>query len=69
MNLFASCGMPLVVTLSPLAALVVNVAVNLVLVPRVGFVGAAASSTIAYALMLVISLLYLRLRLLRPLRG
>ena len=65
MNLFASCGMPLVVTLSPLAALVVNVALNLVLVPRVGFVGAAVSSTVAYALMLVVSLLYLRLRLLR----
>jgi O-antigen/teichoic acid export membrane protein len=65
MNLFASCGMPLVVTLSPLAALVVNVAVNLVLVPRVGFVGAAMSSTVAYALMLVVSLFYLRLRLLR----
>jgi O-antigen/teichoic acid export membrane protein len=69
MNLFASCGMPLVVTLSPLAALVVNIAVNLVLVPKVGFVGAAASSTLAYALMLVVSLLYLRLRLLRPLRA
>jgi O-antigen/teichoic acid export membrane protein len=69
MNLFASCGMPLVVTLSPLAALTVNVGVNLVLVPRIGFVGAAASSTAAYALMLGISLLYLRLRLLRPRHG
>lgn len=69
MNLFASCGMPLVVTLSPLAALVVNVVLNLVLVPRLGFLGAAASSTVAYALMLAVSLLYLRLRLLRPGRG
>jgi O-antigen/teichoic acid export membrane protein len=65
MNLFASCGMPLVVTLSPLAALVVNVVVNLVLLPRVGFVGAAVSSTVAYALMLAVSLLYLQLRLLK----
>jgi O-antigen/teichoic acid export membrane protein len=65
MSLFASCGMPIVVTLSPLAALVVNLALNLILVPRVGFVGAAVSSTVAYALMLVVSLLYLQLRLLR----
>jgi O-antigen/teichoic acid export membrane protein len=66
MNLFASCGMPLVVTVSPLAALVVNVGLNLALVPRVGFVGAAASSTVAYALMLVVSLVYVQTHLLRP---
>ena len=66
MNLFASCGMPLVVTLSPLAALVLNVVANLILVPRIGFVGAAASSTAAYALMLAVSIVYLRVKLLRP---
>ena len=55
--------------LASLTALVVNVGINLVLVPRIGFVGAAVSSTVAYALMLGISLIYLRFRLLISLRG
>jgi O-antigen/teichoic acid export membrane protein len=65
MNLFASCGMPPVVVYSPLLALGVNVALNLRLIPTMGFVGAAISSSIAYGLMLAISLAYLRLRLLK----
>ncbi len=69
MNLFASCGMPRIVVVSPLLALVFNVAANLVVVPRLGFVGAAMTSSVAYALMLAMSLLYLKLRLFRGLCG
>jgi len=65
MNLFASCGMPRIVVVSPLLALVFNVAANLVVVPRLGFVGAAMTSSVAYTLMLAMSLLYIRLRLFR----
>jgi O-antigen/teichoic acid export membrane protein len=65
MNFLASCGMPRVVVVGPLLALVLNVAANLALIPRLGFVGAAIASSLAYALMLAISLAYIRLRLLR----
>jgi O-antigen/teichoic acid export membrane protein len=65
MNLFASCGMPPIVVYSPLVALVVNVGLNLWLIPAMGFVGAAISSSVAYGLMLAMSLLYTRFRLLR----
>jgi O-antigen/teichoic acid export membrane protein len=64
MNLFASCGMPAIAVYSPLIALVVNVAANLYLVPSIGFVGASISSSIAYGLMLAMSLVYIRFRLL-----
>jgi O-antigen/teichoic acid export membrane protein len=65
MNFLAACGMPRVVVLGPLVALVVNVAGNLWLIPRLGFVGASITSSVAYAVMLAISLLYIRLKLLR----
>jgi Na+-driven multidrug efflux pump len=64
MNFLASCGMPLVAVYSPLVALVVNVALNLALIPRMGFAGAALASSVAYALMLLISVAYVRIRLL-----
>ena len=69
MNFLASCGMPLVVVYSPFIALLVNVAANLWLVPSMGFVGASVSSSLAYGLMLVMSVLYIRLRLLRDLHA
>jgi O-antigen/teichoic acid export membrane protein len=69
LNFLASCGMPLVVVYGPLAALIVNVAANLWLIPKMGFVGASISSSISYGLMLVISLLYIRFRLARDVRG
>jgi len=65
MNFLAACGMPRVVVLGPLVALVVNVAGNLWLIPRLGFVGASITSSVAYAVMLAISLVYIRLKLLR----
>jgi O-antigen/teichoic acid export membrane protein len=64
MNLFAACGMPMIAVYSPLVALLVNVVLNLRLVPLLGFVGASVSSTVAYGLMLALSLLYARYRLL-----
>lgn len=64
LNFLAACGMPLVVVYGPLLALVLNVAANLWLVPSVGFVGASISSSLAYAAMLVTSVLYIRWRIL-----
>lgn len=66
MNLFGACGMPPITVLSPLVALVVNIVLNLVLVPVWGFVGASISSSICYGLMLAISLAYSRQRFARP---
>ncbi len=60
MNFFAACGMPPVTVYSPLIALVVNVLINLRLIPSLGFVGASVSSSLAYGLMLLMSLVYLR---------
>ena len=63
MNFFGSCGMPAIVVVSPLLALVVNVAANLVVIPWLGFVGASMTSSVAYFLMLAMSLAYIRFRL------
>jgi O-antigen/teichoic acid export membrane protein len=65
LNFLASCGMPRVVMTGPLVALLVNVALNLVLIPRLGFVGASITSSVAYAVMLAASALHIRFRLLR----
>jgi O-antigen/teichoic acid export membrane protein len=60
MNLFAACGMPMIIAYSPLVALITNVLVNLWLIPAWGIVGASMSSTLAYGLMLLMSLGYIR---------
>lgn len=56
MNHFAGRGMPPVTLYAPLLGLLVNVGLNLVVVPRYGIAGAAATSSLAYALMLALSL-------------
>ncbi|HUD72223.1 MAG TPA: oligosaccharide flippase family protein [Dongiaceae bacterium] len=56
MNHFAGRGMPAVTLYAPLAGLLLNVGLNLVVVPRYGIAGAAATSSLAYALMLALSL-------------
>jgi antigen flippase len=56
MNHFAAEGLPKVTTLAPLLGLVLNVALNLAVVPRFGIQGAAATSSGAYLLMLAVSL-------------
>jgi O-antigen/teichoic acid export membrane protein len=56
MNHFGGRGMPAVTMVAPLAGLVANVGLNLVVVPRWGMQGAAVTSSAAYALMLAVSL-------------
>lgn len=60
MNHFAGRGMPPVTAWSPLAGLVVNVALNLVMVPLYGIAGASLTSSLAYGLMFAVSLLAFR---------
>ena len=60
MNYFASTGMPPVTILAPAAAAVLNVGLNLVLIPLLGIVGASISSVAAYGGMLVASAAYIR---------
>jgi O-antigen/teichoic acid export membrane protein len=56
MNHFAGQGLPAVTMAAPAAALILNVSLNLVVVPRFGIAGAAATSSLAYLLMLAVSL-------------
>jgi O-antigen/teichoic acid export membrane protein len=56
MNHFGGRGMPPVTAWSPLLGLVVNVALNLVMVPRYGIAGASLTSSLAYGLMFAASL-------------
>lgn len=59
MNYFAAEGMPPIAIWSPAMASVVNVALNLLLLPRFGMVGASLASTVAYGMMLAMSVGYL----------
>ena len=59
MNFLAARGMPIIVVISPLAALVLNVLLNLYFIPRFGIDGAAMTSSIAYSAMLGVTLIYL----------
>ena len=61
MNYFAALGFPRIAIFSPLAALFVNVALNLLLIPRLGIVGAALASTVSYGMMLLASVVYIAL--------
>jgi O-antigen/teichoic acid export membrane protein len=56
MNHFGGRGMPPVTAMAPLLGLVLNVGMNLVVVPRFGIAGAAVTSSAAYGLMLAVSL-------------
>ena len=53
---FASRGFPVFVSIYWLLGLVVNVTLNLLLVPRFGLLAAAASSSVAYALVFLLML-------------
>lgn len=59
-NYFFAVGAPRIIVVAPAVALILNVALNLWLVPANGIVGAAMSSNFAYATMLLISLVYFR---------
>jgi O-antigen/teichoic acid export membrane protein len=56
MNHFGGRGMPAVTIWAPAAGLVLNVGLNLAIVPRYGISGAAVTSSVAYGLMLAVSL-------------
>ncbi len=62
MNYLAGIGMPPVAVVAPAAGLVANVLLNLWLIPRLGLRGASLASSLAYGLMLAISLIYVRRR-------
>ena len=56
-NYLASVGMPLVTVIAPAVALCVNVAVNIAVVPTRGASGAAAASSLAYAVLAALVIL------------
>jgi len=58
MNYFASIGNPSVVIWSPAVASGLNIALNVILMPRIGISGAAIASSVAYGLMLLMSSTY-----------
>jgi O-antigen/teichoic acid export membrane protein len=62
MNYFASRGMPPVTVIATAGAAALNVGLNLALVPSMGIAGAAVSSTVAYGVMVLCSLVYIALR-------
>ena len=62
MNYFAAEGMPPIAIWSPAAASIINVFMNLLLLPRLGIQGASIASTLAYAFMLGASTVYLFVR-------
>jgi len=62
MHYFAGIGMPAITMVGPGVASAVNVVLNLVWLPRYGIAGAALASSVAYALMLASSIVYLRAR-------
>lgn len=60
MNYFASIGMPWITVYSPGIAMLMNILINLILIPTFGIVGASMSSIITYGMMLIISVIYIR---------
>lgn len=60
MNYLSATGLPPIVVIAPSIAALLNIALNLIMVPRFGIEGAAVSSSIAYTLMLAISIVYIR---------
>lgn len=62
MNYFASIGLPLIVIFSPGLATILNVILNLKMIPAYGINGASIASTISYGGMLIMSFIYLGYR-------
>jgi O-antigen/teichoic acid export membrane protein len=57
---FAARGMPPIGYISPALGFLVNIALNLVLIPRYGLLAASVTSSMAYFLMFVVNLVYLK---------
>jgi len=60
MNYFASTGMPWITVYSPAFAVLLNIGLNIQFLPVFGIVGASLASDIAYGVMLMASLLFLK---------
>jgi Na+-driven multidrug efflux pump len=60
MNYFASAGMPWITVYSPALAALLNIGLNIQFIPVFGIVGASWASDIAYGVMLMASLLFLK---------
>jgi O-antigen/teichoic acid export membrane protein len=59
MNFLASVGLPPIAVYSAAAAAILNVVANLILLPRLGIIGASIASDAAYGLMMGVGLTYL----------
>ena len=62
MNYFASVGMPLITIYSPAVAVILNIVLNIRLIPPLGIVGASIASVAAYGVMLLASIAYMRIK-------
>lgn len=62
MNFFAAEGFPPIAVVSPGVASLLNILLNVILMPRIGISGASVASSLSYGLMLAISLIYIRRR-------
>jgi len=59
MNYFASIGIPFFMVYSPGVAAILNIGLNLYLIPTQGIIGASISSSVSYSLMFLLSIIYL----------
>lgn len=55
---FGGRGFPRIIYLSPLCGLLLNLSLNIFLIPLLGYVGAALTSSISYLLMFIINAVY-----------
>ena len=58
MNYYAAVGMPRVVVVAPLLGLLINIALNVALLPVMGIVGASIASSVAYGAMLAVAIVH-----------
>lgn len=58
LNYFAAIGMPPITVYSPVIAVIINIILNLELIPSLGIVGASISSVVAYGIMLIASTVF-----------
>jgi O-antigen/teichoic acid export membrane protein len=59
LNYFAAIGMPPITVYSPVIAVIINIILNLKLIPSLGIVGASISSVVAYGIMLIASTVFI----------
>jgi O-antigen/teichoic acid export membrane protein len=61
MNFFGAIGMPMVVIYSPILGFVINILLNLLLIPSWGIAGASIAAVVAYCVMFLASLIYIHI--------